>query len=368
MRLPTLSIAKASSHARSSRVRLFGRLTGILLWLGIIGATALVLYAYLLPDLGNTGRGARIATYIAFMARTFTFHIGIAVGAAAIVAWLLKMRRAFIAAMPLVLCAIVPPAWMCIRPLPRPDPTAMTLKVLSANLLVSVRDTSLILAEIEKHEPDIILFQEYTGGKHSSISPALLSRYPHVVNAMRDDAYGMAVYSRLAFTVAPQLYPSVWPPVSSSENSRRAGVVNLRDPQIRVVVRVAGQEVVVQNIHVPPPSNPNYLAEQRMLLRWIADWAGSETRPVIVAGDFNSTREAQSAGWLKKAGLVDAHGTAGRGRGSTWPDLTILRHFPGVRIDNLYTRGGLACRAIEVGDRIGSDHRPIVATLELRPR
>lgn len=336
-----------------------------LVWLTILAAFLAFTFAYALPArLADTSRAYTLASLAAFMVRTFTFHAGLALLLIALAAFALRQRRALIAAAGLAIFALAPTLWS-LRPRATPPPsTAPRLTVMSANLLVGHADVAPVLDAIAAHDPDVICFQEYTPDKSARLRPALADRYPHVIEALRDDAFGQATYSKLPFVQPPILYP----PAELRDHARAGGIVGLRNPQIRAVLSLDNREVVVQNIHLVPPVGIAYHAEQRQMTQWLADWARSESRPTILAGDFNATPESVLLRTLHDAGLRSAHAAVAPGRGATWPDQSFLRFFPGVRIDHILATRHLRPVASRVTRSIASDHRAIVATYELADR
>jgi endonuclease/exonuclease/phosphatase (EEP) superfamily protein YafD len=83
--------------------------------------------------------------------------------------------------------------------------------------------------------------------------------------------------------------------------------------------------------------------------------------PTILAGDFNSTRDAAMHVALR--GLMrDAFEVGGRGFG---PTFFLFDRVP-IRIDHVYVTHTFAVRGARVVARDCSDHRPMVADLTLR--
>lgn len=83
--------------------------------------------------------------------------------------------------------------------------------------------------------------------------------------------------------------------------------------------------------------------------------------PTILAGDFNSTRDAALHVALRSP-LIDAHEQAGSGLGATFH---LLGWLP-IRIDYVYVTDAFTVRASRIVPRDCSDHRPIVTDLVLR--
>jgi len=83
--------------------------------------------------------------------------------------------------------------------------------------------------------------------------------------------------------------------------------------------------------------------------------------PTILAGDFNSTRDAALHVGLRRT-LVDTFEQGGRGLG---PTVHLLGWLP-IRIDYIYVTPSLAVRETRVVPRDCSDHRAVVSDLVLR--
>lgn len=331
----------------------------VVLWAGFAGVLGLWgLGLVVSGDLEGAGHSHLLVFWVAFMARTFGFHMGLGLGVLVVLAVAVRRRR--LAGCAAVLGAVLagPGVVSGLRSLPTAPAGVPVLTVMSANLLVGHADEDALLAEIARHDPDLLIFQEYTPAKADVLVPRLKAKYPYRHEAMRQHAFGGAVFSKLPFVGEPEDAPHA--ELRAGAGLREGGVVGIQDPQIRVVVEFAGAPVVVQNIHDAPPMGGSYLAEQRRFIGWLARWAAAEPRAVLIAGDFNSTPESVNAADLRAAGLTEAHTAAGVGRGGTWPTDGPLSWFPRVRIDQVWTRG-LRCVSSVVGEPNASDHRPVVA-------
>lgn len=322
----------------------------------VVFAYAGLIFAYGLPDLPDSSALGLWAEWFAFAARTFTFHAGLLFLLASL--WMVSARlwRPVLAGVPVLAFTLLPTVALFV-PRSHRELQPDTLGVMSINLLVGSGSAALAVSEIQRLNPDVVLIQEYSGAAHEVMEPALRVNYPHIITSSRDDAFGQAVYSKRAPVEPPLLFP----PASLGAGGRTGGPVNLRDPQIRVVVNVAGRDVVLQNVHTVPPISPAFVAEQSQLIDWLGGYAETEKRPVIMGGDFNATDE--SLGRLRRAGLANAHDHAGFGRACTWHDVGWMNYMPSVRIDHVYVSRDLACDRWERANSIGSDHRPIFARI-----
>jgi endonuclease/exonuclease/phosphatase (EEP) superfamily protein YafD len=85
------------------------------------------------------------------------------------------------------------------------------------------------------------------------------------------------------------------------------------------------------------------------------DWAGWQTGPLLIAGDFNTPTDSTiyQAIW---SSYMNAFSRAGFGWGHTY-----YTRRTSIRIDHLLAGSGWDCRRSWVGPYVGSAHRPLVA-------
>lgn len=99
--------------------------------------------------------------------------------------------------------------------------------------------------------------------------------------------------------------------------------------------------------------------QARQLRRYIEH----ETGPVLVVGDFNSTRHHWVYRHIANAGLQEAYV-----QGRPWSGSTYPAPFPVVRIDHvLASRHWHPIDTRVLPDETASDHRPVLTTLRLQP-
>jgi endonuclease/exonuclease/phosphatase family metal-dependent hydrolase len=157
-------------------------------------------------------------------------------------------------------------------------------------------------------------------------------------------------------------------------------------PQQRLYLSVQGQTIAIYNVHLAQPIGrvnrikiPFARRFDDPFLRY--DDTGrndeinalllslkSEKVPYIVAGDFNTSDQGATYGILASQ-IADTFREAGSGLGGTWPaagEAGWPRFVPAlIRIDYIWRSP--AFRAVEAhqGPKLGSDHLPLLATLEL---
>jgi endonuclease/exonuclease/phosphatase (EEP) superfamily protein YafD len=236
----------------------------------------------------------------------------------------------------------------------RAEPVAVSprLRVMSVNLLMVNTDTAGIIGEIKAEQPDVLMLQEYTAGWHNAIQRELGAAYPHSSVVMREDSFGIAVYSRTAFVGDVVQFPL-----------GRAGVEQMR---AEVDLR-GGHRLALYNVHLLPPRTPLYTGEHRLQFDDLVNALRAEPLPYVVCGDFNFPETTPQHAALKRAGAREAHELAGRGRGATWPVNGVFRYLvPGIRIDHVYLGSPLTATRCETGIGRGSDHRPVVVDVAVR--
>jgi endonuclease/exonuclease/phosphatase (EEP) superfamily protein YafD len=339
----------------------------ILLWCTLAGSLMALLVTWLeATPLDETRRPHLTFAYLAFMLRTFTLHAAIALAVAALSALLLRQRvlAALLVAVACCFAARVLAPPFTRAPQPPPADQSRELRLLSMNVLLTNPDATRALAFIRQHDPDIILVQEHTPQWHLALSQALSADYPFIINEMRGNAFGQAVFSKRPFLEAPMRYLT---PATQQLSPRHTGVASLHDPQLRVVIDVAGSPVVIQNVHVVPPAGRDLFYEQRAQIAELVSHARDESRPLIMAGDFNATANSHHLRAIINAGMRDLNAAAGTGLGNTWPDLGPLAYVPGIRIDHVLASRHFAVHEHIVGPHTGSDHRPLFVRISLLP-
>lgn len=316
----------------------------------IIAAYVLLILLWCWPDdFDRTPRVYVAICWILFLCRTFLFHGGLVMLVLTAGVALAKQWRMATAAGVACLLMIAPE----IHTMWPDDATSAThdtpsLKVVSVNLLMMNQNTAGIVDEIRAADADIVLLQEYTNHWHEALQHGIGPSYPHVVYRCREDSFGVAVYSKVPFVGEPDLAI----PLGS-------GSV----PQVRAVIRWADRDVAVYNVHLLPPWGLEYTTETRLQFADLARMLDQEKLPIIMAGDFNFTHSCTQADRLAELGFRDTHQLAGKGRGTTWPNLSSLKLFPGLMLDHVFLSPELCASTHDIGIGEGSDHRPITATV-----
>jgi len=244
--------------------------------------------------------------------------------------------------LPVMVLNVIPLAPYWPRPTSNNALPGAPLTLMSANLNHENTDYLAFLDLLQAEPPDIVLLVEFNSG-WSEATRRLHGIYPHRIEIPREDAFGVALYSRQPFL------------------DQRLLRLQTTDA-IDVRVDLSGQSVRVLGVHLRSPVNAERAAERNQQLSQLTAIARHEPGPLLVLGDFNiSPYSPLFASTLGTSGLHDSGLT--RGWNFSWPTyLPIL----GVPIDLLLLSGHLVALDHRHGPAFGSDHYPVIATLALR--
>jgi endonuclease/exonuclease/phosphatase (EEP) superfamily protein YafD len=264
---------------------------------------------------------------------------------AVVAALLLRRRAAALTALALtaVLAALVAP-----RALGGPSRAeggqGPRLLVLTANLYGEPRAAEAIVEIVRRERPDVVSLQEVTPAVAAALDEAGLRRLlPERVQDVRPSGFGSAVHARVplarsaadggrAVTAAARLRPRGAPPV------------DLLAVHPRAPLKAADVDGWRAGLRELPAATP-----------------GGAVR--ILAGDFNATLDHAELRRVLERGYEDAADAVGHGLRATWP--ADRRFPPPVTIDHVLADERCGVRDVRVLDVVGSDHRAVIAELEL---
>lgn len=202
-----------------------------------------------------------------------------------------------------------------------------TLTVVTANLNVSNNDLRSLRSWLERVNADVVILQEV-----SPVTALELKRWDEFETRSivpSEDPFGMAVLARgRPFEIDWQTAPE-------------------RPPFVQLSFQFQGHQASLYGIHPMPPISPTYHDQRNALLVQLKQIA--KNAPTIVAGDFNATP------WS-----------------SAMPQDTLFRALPltpswqyVLPIDQILGTKHWSVAQTGVGPDIGSDHRPVWASLTL---
>jgi Endonuclease/Exonuclease/phosphatase family len=184
----------------------------------------------------------------------------------------------------------------------------------------------------------VLVVSEYT----PALEPALAATYPYRLDEPNQP--GVAVFARFPMRLLDAPGPDL--------------------PGMRVEVDGPAGPFVLYALHVPRPwltDRGGYqatVAEHHAIMAAVTARAAAETRPVVVAGDLNSTDRGRDYRGLVGSGLVDAERDGFVTFTSTGQWTPLL-----LRIDHVLVSPGWCGDASRQVELAGSDHRGVAAVV-----
>jgi len=223
-----------------------------------------------------------------------------------------------------------------------------SLKFYSANVLQKNTNPNILIEEISKLNPDIILLTE-TDTRWMNDVAEVVSDYKYRVEIPIDNTYGMLLYSKLKLV-----------------NPEKRFLVDDSIPSIHSIVQLkSGKEIMLHAIHPTPPmpqENPTSTDRDAEMLM-VAKMANERKLPVIVAGDFNDVAWSGSTTLFKEiSALLDVR--FGRGFYNTFSAKSFIMKWP---LDHYFVSEEFRIIKLNTGKDIESDHLPLYIELSLEP-
>ena len=233
---------------------------------------------------------------------------------------------------------------------------AANYKVLSANLWVGNTEAQRVLEFAIKEQPDLALFMEVNDVMAEQLAIALKTTLPYSSNQLTPYRLGTVLYSKSPLTdVQLQQF-----------NTRSAANMTAH-------VKVNGRPISIVGIHPFPPIRPSLFADRNQAFVAVSDYVKSQSDPVILAGDFNTSPWSPYYRQLaRQTGLENSRD--GFGILPTWPSslsyanlpqLNALTRLVQIPIDHCLASPSLKVVGMRTGPDVGSDHLPIVVDFRI---
>lgn len=227
---------------------------------------------------------------------------------------------------------------------PAEDATAGDYRLMTMNVHTSNPRHDLAIAAIRATDPDIIVLQETDARWLASLDAALAAGWPYRETVPRSDNFGIAIYSKIAWTSCE---------VVEHTDQLPAPAIDARFELPN------GRQLRLFGVHPLPPMNDGLWSSRNSLFAGLAREvrrAGPER--TIVAGDLNCTPWSYWFGrFLQDAQLRDsARGRFPRGTWSPVPNVPLA----GLPIDHVLVGADIGVSHRGIGPAIGSDHRPVI--------
>jgi endonuclease/exonuclease/phosphatase (EEP) superfamily protein YafD len=225
------------------------------------------------------------------------------------------------------------------------DSTSLkSVRIFFANVQVQNPELDAFVREIDRADPDIIIFAEYSLPWRQALRDLPLSmRYPYGNGMSVWTLNDIAMFSRLPLLNEKDQ--------AVAERIVRSADIDLGDRTLHLI-----------GLHAPRPMNfheNDYDAYWQRAFQLIA----SAPHPLVVIGDCNATQYSVVYEELKAGGLRSAHEDRGRGYATTWPNGTVP--LPPIRIDQAFLSPDVICSSISEGEGPGSDHKPLILDLQI---
>ena len=199
---------------------------------------------------------------------------------------------------------------------------------------------------IRSERPDFIVLIEVNKTWIDQLKPVLES-YPFSRMPLREDNYGMALFSRI-------------PPTISEVRAFGAAQV----PSIITTFKLRQRPLTILVTHPPPPKTKQKAHLRNIQLAEIAKHIQTLEGEILLVGDLNMTSWSPFfSDLVQKSGLRDSR--RGFGIQNSWPTNRRLFMIP---IDHILVSKGVEVLSRRIGQFNGSDHYPILLDFYLIDR
>lgn len=223
------------------------------------------------------------------------------------------------------------------------------ISMIVSNVLTTNTKYHLLLAEIDTHQPDIILMLESDKSWEQALS-VIEPIYPHVVRVPLDNLYGMHLYSRL--------------PLKDTEVKFLLSD-DIPSIHTKVILR-SGKQVQLYCLHPMPPSpteaSESTLRDAELLL--VGKHIEKEQKTSIVMGDLNDVAWSRTTRLFQRiSGLLDPR--VGRHFINTFhADYPLFRWS----LDHVFHSTDFSLIDMRRLSHVGSDHFPVFTRLQYTPQ
>ena len=223
------------------------------------------------------------------------------------------------------------------------------ISMIVSNVLTTNDKYHLLLAEIDKHQPDMILTLESDKAWEQALS-VIEATYPHVVRVPLDNLYGMHLYSRLPL-----------------KNTEIKFLLSDDIPSIHTeIILRSGKQVQLYCLHPMPPSpteaSESTLRDAELLL--VGKHIEKEQKTSIVMGDLNDVAWSRTTRLFQRiSGLLDPR--VGRHFINTFhADYPLFRWS----LDHVFHSTDFSLTDMRRLSHVGSDHFPVLTRLQYTPQ
>jgi endonuclease/exonuclease/phosphatase (EEP) superfamily protein YafD len=224
---------------------------------------------------------------------------------------------------------------------PSADPGPGTrLRVLLLDVQLSNRRADLVLAEIARWNPDIVVLEEVDDFWNAQLDP-LVALFGNGFLRRSEDDFGYAIFCKM--------------PVKKTN----VQYVGTPLPSILMRFEFDGKPLNLIAVHTVPPNDSNNSSLRDLQLDSFGELLADRTNQVILVGTLNATPwSPHFRDLLRRANLVDS--SIGYGLQPTWPASPWPFRIP---IDHCLVSPSIRVIDRQLGNRVGSDHLPLIVDL-----
>lgn len=220
------------------------------------------------------------------------------------------------------------------------------LRFLAANVLMDNRNHDAVVELIQRETPNVIFLMETDQTWVNALGSAL-DAYKTVIAQPQENHYGLVFATNLEVADARLL--------DLGDVDKPTLYAELKDRRGRAF-RFVG-------LHPAPPVPGQDTDSRDAKIAYAARFARKSGVPVVIMGDFNAAAWSHMAQRFKRiGGYLDPR--LGRGPLPSFDATHPILRFP---IDQLYVTPDVALVNFERGEKIGSDHFPMLATMRIDP-
>ena len=236
---------------------------------------------------------------------------------------------------------------------PRWAAGAPQVQMLVCNVYTENATPALLAEEMLAADADVMVILEWnpTFAKEFDSAGAKDS-YPHRLCDENDHSdYSVCIVSRVAFTQESEM--------------KHVGPLTMA----HAVILSGEQHLRIIGINPTAAVDPGGYDEWKAQIEELTEFMSTSARPVVVAGDFNTTRFRPEYKLLLKSGLTDGHDALGKGMTSSFKlsaDGVLAAPGTVIRLDHALLSKGVCAVAAEDLESCGSDHLPFRMTLAVR--
>lgn len=230
------------------------------------------------------------------------------------------------------------------------EENARTLSLLTSNVLTENRKAHLLLEQIQKTQPDIVLTLESDDWWQEQLSVLEHQGYTYTVKIPLDNLYGMHLYSRLEL-----------------KDTEIRHWVTKDIPSIKSKLKLrSGEWIYIYCLHPMPPSptEATTATDRDAELLLVGREIEHMDEPVLVFGDLNDVAWSSTSQLFQKiSGLLDLR--IGRGLFSTFHAKYPLLRWP---LDHIFHSHDFMAIDVHVLPYVGSDHFPVYGKFQYHPK